>query len=153
DSIRYLKRHRREVIFDAEHFFDGFEAAPEYAIKVAAAAVEAGADWIVLCDTNGRSIPRTVSRVVARMLCEVKARYGIHAHNDSELAVANSIAAVEAGASQVQGTINGYGERCGNANLVSLIPTLQLKMGFQCVPQDRMRKLTELSRTVSEIAN
>ncbi|HEY9786128.1 MAG TPA: citramalate synthase [Candidatus Obscuribacterales bacterium] len=153
ESITFLKRQGKEVIFDAEHFFDGFEDNPEYAVKVVGAAQAAGADWIVLCDTNGRSTPRTVARVVAQVLCEVKARYGIHAHNDSELAVANSLAAVEAGASQIQGTVNGYGERCGNANLISLIPTLQLKLGFSCVPDEQMRKLTELSRTVSEIAN
>lgn len=153
DSIRFLKRHGKEVIFDAEHFFDSFADCPQYAIKVAAAAQEAGADWIVLCDTNGRSLPHMVSNTVRRIMKAVPARYGIHAHNDSELAVANSIAAVQAGARHVQGTINGYGERCGNANLVSLVPTFKLKLGYECVPSREMRRLTELSRTVSEIAN
>lgn len=153
DSVRLLKQHGREVIFDAEHFFDSFFAAPDYAVKVAGAAVEAGADWIVLCDTNGRCVPSDVQKVVTSMMREVPARYGVHCHNDMELAVANSIAAVEAGARQVQGTINGYGERCGNANLVSLMPTLQLKLGYDCVREQDLRKLTDLSRTVSEIAN
>lgn len=153
DSVRFLKQHGKEVIFDAEHFFDSFMSAPEYAVKVAAAAVDAGADWIVLCDTNGRCMPSDVQKVVASMMQAVPANYGVHCHNDMELAVANSIAAVEAGARQVQGTINGYGERCGNANLVSLMPTLKLKMGYDCVRDTDLKKLTELSRTVSEIAN
>lgn len=153
DSVRFLKQHGREVIFDAEHFFDSFMSAPDYAVKVAAAAVEAGADWIVLCDTNGRCMPSDVQKVVGSMMNAVPARYGVHCHNDMELAVANSIAAVEAGARQVQGTINGYGERCGNANLISLMPTLKLKMGYDCVRESDLKKLTELSRTVSEIAN
>lgn len=153
DSVRFLKQHGKEVIFDAEHFFDSFMAAPEYAVKVAGAAVEAGADWVVLCDTNGRCMPSDVTRVVTSMMQAVPARYGVHCHNDMELAVANSIAAVEAGARQVQGTVNGYGERCGNANLVSLMPTLKLKMGYDCVREVDLKKLTELSRTVSEIAN
>lgn len=153
DSVRFLKQQGREVIFDAEHFFDSFMSAPDYAVKVAGAAVEAGADWIVLCDTNGRCMPSDVQKVVASMMKAVPARYGVHCHNDMELAVANSIAAVEAGARQVQGTINGYGERCGNANLVSLMPTLKLKMGYDCVRESDLKKLTDLSRTVSEIAN
>jgi len=153
DSVRFLKQHGKEVIFDAEHFFDSFMSAPEYATKVAAAAVDAGADWVVLCDTNGRCLPGDVQKVVASMMRAVPASYGVHCHNDMELAVANSIAAVEAGARQVQGTINGYGERCGNANLVSLMPTLKLKMGYDCVRESDLTKLTELSRTVSEIAN
>lgn len=153
DSVRFLKQHGREVIFDAEHFFDSFAYAPDYAIKVAAAAHEAGADWIVLCDTNGRCVPSEVQKVVSSMMLAVPARYGVHCHNDAELAVANSLAAVEAGARQVQGTINGYGERCGNANLVSLMPTLKLKLGYDCVRDSDLKRLTDLSRTVSEIAN
>jgi 2-isopropylmalate synthase len=153
DSVRFLKQQGREVIFDAEHFFDSFMTAPDYAVKVAAAAVEAGADWIVLCDTNGRCLPSDVQKVVASMMKAVPACYGVHCHNDMELAVANSIAAVEAGVRMVQGTINGYGERCGNANLVSLMPTLKLKMGYECVRESDLKKLTDLSRTVSEIAN
>ncbi len=153
DSIRFLKNHGKEVIFDAEHFFDGFQLDREYALEVVCTAASAGADWVVLCDTNGRTMPHQVTAAVESVARLVTVRLGIHAHNDSELAVANSLAAVQAGALQIQGTINGYGERCGNANLVSLIPTLQLKCGFSCVPHDQLRGLTELSRTVSEIAN
>ncbi|MBX3072999.1 citramalate synthase [Candidatus Obscuribacterales bacterium] len=153
DSISYLKSHGKEVIFDAEHYFDGFEEDQEYSLKALLAAQEAGADWLVLCDTNGRHIPSRIREIVAQTNAVVSVPLGIHAHNDGELAVANSIAAVEAGAKQIQGTINGYGERCGNANLISLAPTLQLKMGYQCVPQKSLVRLTELSRTVSEIAN
>lgn len=153
DSIRFLKRHGKEVIFDAEHFFDGFEEDREYALKAIQAAEKAGADWLVLCDTNGRLIPSRVKEIVAAAFAAVTKPLGVHCHNDSELAVANSLAAVEAGAKQIQGTINGYGERCGNANICSLIPTLQLKLGFQCVPQGNLPRLTELARTVSEIAN
>lgn len=153
DSVRFLKQHGKVVIFDAEHFFDGFEEDQEYTIKALQAAEEAGADWLVLCDTNGRHLPSNIARIVKETKEVVSAELGIHAHNDSELAVANSLAAVEAGAKQIQGTINGYGERCGNANLVSLTPTLQLKMGYSCVPHGSLCRLTELSRTVSEIAN
>ncbi|MDZ4838164.1 MAG: citramalate synthase [Candidatus Melainabacteria bacterium] len=153
DSIRFLKKNGKEVIFDAEHYFDGFEEDKEYTLKALQAAEEAGADWLVLCDTNGRHLPSNIARIVAETKAVVSAELGIHAHNDSELAVANSLAAVEAGAKQIQGTINGYGERCGNANLVSLTPTLQLKMDYSCVPHGSLCRLTELSRTVSEIAN
>lgn len=153
DSIRYLKCHGKEVIFDAEHFFDGFEEDREYTLKALTAAEEAGADWLVLCDTNGRHVPSRIKEIVAQTKAVISTPLGIHAHNDSDCAVANSLAAVEAGARQIQGTINGYGERCGNANLVSLAPTLQLKMGYSCVPQSSLVRLTELSRTVSEIAN
>lgn len=153
DSVRFLKRYGKEVLYDAEHYFDAFAADEEYALKAVSAAREAGADWIILCDTNGRALPNEVADVVTRTRAVVGGLVGIHAHNDGELAVANSLAAVQAGARQVQCTINGYGERCGNANLVSLVPTLQLKMGFECVPPENLRRLTELSRTVSEIAN
>lgn len=153
DSVSFLKSHGKEVVFDAEHFFDGFLLDAEYALSVVATAAGAGADWVVLCDTNGRSLPNQVSEAVLAVSRVTNVKLGIHAHNDSELAVANSLAAVQAGASQIQGTINGYGERCGNANLVSLIPTLQLKCGYTCIAEDRLCGLTELSRTVSEIAN
>ena len=155
DSIRYLKRHAEEVLFDAEHFFDGHASRPDYAMRVLEAAAEGGADALVLCDTNGGRLPSEVARVTA----EVVARFpglpvGIHAHNDSELAVANTLMAVEAGASHVQGTINGIGERCGNANLVSVIPDLVLKMGVDCgIDRERLRELTSLSDFVNEMAN
>jgi len=153
DSVRYMKDQGKEVVFDAEHFFDAFNDQPEYALSVLAAASEAGADWLVLCDTNGGSVPSRVNEVVNHVLTKIPCRVGVHAHNDCELAVANSLAAVTTGATMVQGTINGYGERCGNANLISLVPTLQLKLGYSCVPPRNLRRLTELSRTVSEIAN
>jgi len=153
DSVRFMKRHGKEVIFDAEHFFDGYAANQEYALQAVQAARSAGADWIVLCDTNGSQLPEQVFAVVSAVKTAVGDCVGIHAHNDGELAVANSIAAASAGARQIQGTINGYGERCGNANLISLVPNLQLKMGYSCVPRQNLSKLTELSRAVSEIAN
>jgi 2-isopropylmalate synthase len=153
ESIRYLKLNGKEVIYDAEHFFDAFRDSPEYAVRALGTAVEAGCDWLVLCDTNGSSLPGQVAAALTSVSKQVRARYGVHAHNDAELAVANSLAAVQAGARQVQGTINGYGERCGNANLVSLIPTLQLKMGFPCLCPEELKRLTDLSRQVSEISN
>ena len=153
DSVSWLKENGREVVYDAEHFFDGYEADPAYALRTLRAAADAGADWIVLCDTNGGSLPARVAEVVRAARGEVATQLGVHTHNDGELAVANALAAVEAGCTQVQGTINGYGERCGNANLVSIIPALQLKMGRRCVPPESLARLTELSRTVSEIAN
>jgi 2-isopropylmalate synthase len=153
ESVEYLKKHVSEVIFDAEHFFDGYLDNPEFALASIHAAHEGGADWIVLCDTNGRSLPEEISEAVACVRAKVTDNVGVHAHNDSELAVANALAAVRAGARQVQGTINGYGERCGNANLVSIIPNLQLKMGMRCFSDEQLTKLTDLSRTVSEIAN
>lgn len=153
DSIAFMKKHGKEVVFDAEHFFDGFRANPEYALKTVQTAAEAGADWVVLCDTNGGSLPHWVSQVVEQVCKAVPCGVGVHVHNDGELAVANSLAAVEAGARHVQGTVNGYGERCGNANLISIVPNLQLKMGYECVPSTSIKMLTELSRTVSEIAN
>ena len=154
DTIRHLKQHGKEVVFDAEHFFDGCKANAEYALKTLAAAVDAGADTICLCDTNGGSFPHEVfdmTSVVCRRFPKVAV--GIHCHNDSDMAVANSIRAVQAGATQVQGTINGLGERCGNANLCSIIPNLQLKLGLECIAADAMRHLTSVSRSVSEIAN
>jgi len=153
DSIRYLKAKGLTVFFDAEHFFDGFKANPSYTLRVLEIAAEAGVDCLVLCDTNGGTLPNEITAAVeaARGITDVP--LGIHAHNDAELAVANTLAAVNAGASQVQGTINGYGERCGNANLCSVIPTLKLKMGIDCLSDARLAKLTEVSRYVSEAAN
>ncbi|MGO4107210.1 citramalate synthase [Paenibacillus sp. YAF4_2] len=153
DSIAYLKHKGMEALFDAEHFFDGYKNNPEYAVAVLRKAQEAGADWLVLCDTNGGTLPGEVSDIVSRIRRELTAPIGIHTHNDCELAVANSLAAIQAGARQVQGTINGYGERCGNANLCSIIPNLQVKMGYDVLPEDKLRTLTGTARYISEIAN
>jgi 2-isopropylmalate synthase len=154
ESIAYLKSLGKEVIYDAEHFFDGAKLDLEYAFDTLKSALDGGADCLTLCDTNGGSLPWEISRMVetVRQMFPTVA-IGIHTHNDGELAVANSLAAVASGASQVQGTINGYGERCGNANLCSIIPDLELKMGVRCVPDGGLRHLTHLSRTVAEIAN
>ena len=153
DSVSFLKQHGHEVIFDAEHFFDGFRADRSYALAAVHAAAQAGADWIAFCDTNGGNLPSTVAEIVREAKKVLTVPLGIHAHNDSDLAVANSLAAVEAGCTMVQGTLNGWGERCGNANLMSVIPALQLKMGRTCIPEESMERLTEVSRTASEIAN
>jgi 2-isopropylmalate synthase len=156
DSVAFAKQRGREVVFDAEHFFDAMRENRAYALAAARAAAEAGADWIVLCDTNGGSLPAWVSRVVADAVESLRGlgcRLGVHMHNDAELAVANSLAGVEAGATMVQGTINGWGERCGNANLVSIAPALSLKLGRPCVDERALRRLTHLSRRASEIAN
>jgi 2-isopropylmalate synthase len=152
-SIAYLKAAGREVIYDAEHFFDGFAANPEYALATLAAAQAGGADRIVLCDTNGGTMTPQVSRATAAARAAVRCPLGIHAHNDSELAVANSLAAVDCGVTQVQGTMNGYGERCGNANLCSVIPNLELKMGHETIGRERLAKLASVSKFVSQIAN
>jgi len=154
DSIRYLKQQGREVIYDAEHFFDGYKANPDYAMATLQAAHDAGADWIALCDTNGGNLPDMVStavRVVAKAF--PLTQLGIHAHDDSGLGVAVSLAAVQAGATMVQGTINGYGERCGNANLCAIIPNLELKMNRPCLPQGGLAELTPVSNFISELAN
>ena len=153
ETVRYLVDSGRQVVFDAEHFFDGYRANPDYAMRVLGSAVAAGASWLVLCDTNGGSLPSRVCKVVSEVQRVFSTPLGIHAHNDAELAVANSIAAVQSGATMVQGTVNGYGERCGNANLVSLVGTLQLKLGLRCVDPSQLHGLTHLSRTISEIAN
>ncbi len=153
DSVRYLKDHGLEVIYDAEHFFDGYKSNPEYALATLEKAHAAGADWIVLCDTNGGTLPDEIKEIVSIVCERIPAAIGIHAHNDCELGVANSLAAVQAGARQVQGTINGYGERCGNANLVSVIPNLQLKLGYEVISADQLRSLTAVARYISEIAN
>ncbi|MDQ6423304.1 citramalate synthase [Paenibacillus sp. LHD-117] len=153
DSFALLKRHGMEAMYDAEHFFDGYKNNPEYALAALRKAQEGGADWLVLCDTNGGTMPGEIREIVSRVREELQTPIGIHTHNDCELAVANSLAAIEAGARQVQGTMNGYGERCGNANLCSIIPNLQLKLGYECLPEEKLRLLTGTARYVSEIAN
>jgi len=153
ESIRYLKDRVPEVIFDAEHFFDGFKHNPGYALSTLRIAREAKADWIVLCDTNGGSLLNEVQAIIREVKKEIQVPLGIHVHNDTDLAVANSILAVQEGIQMVQGTINGYGERCGNANLCSIIPNLKLKMGIDCITEDELRKIREVSRFVSELAN
>ncbi len=152
-SVSYLKKRGKEVIYDAEHFFDGYKDDPGYAIHTLLSARDAGADMLVLCDTNGGTLSDEVSQIVREVAKRVDTPIGIHTHNDCELAVSNAIAAVEAGAVHVQGTINGYGERCGNANLCSLIPNLQVKMGYRCVPDDNIKQLSTLSKYVSELGN
>ena len=156
ESAEYLGKHA-EVVYDAEHFFDGWKANPEYAAKTIRAAAEAGASWIVMCDTNGGTMPEEISRIVneaKKTLRDFEVRFGIHCHNDCELAVANSLAAVDAGCDQVQGTINGVGERCGNVDLVTVMANLQLKKsGYQVLGGRGLEHLTELSRFVYETAN
>jgi len=153
DSISYLKSKGLRVFFDAEHFFDGCRTNPEYSLAVVTSAAEAGADYVVLCDTNGGTLPQQIVEAIKAVQKATSVPLGIHAHNDAELAVANSLAAVEAGVTQIQGTINGYGERCGNVNLCSIIPTLKLKMGIDCVTEEQLSKLSDISRYVSELAN
>jgi 2-isopropylmalate synthase len=159
DSIAYLRSQGRRVIYDAEHWFDGYRRNRDYAIATLAAAWEAGAEWLVLCDTNGGTLPHEITQMVQTTRADLAqaghtdVALGIHTHNDAGTADANAIAAVRDGARMVQGTINGYGERCGNANLCTLIPNLQLKLGFQCIAGDRLTQLTETSRFVSEVAN
>jgi len=153
DTIAYLRPRVDEVMFDAEHFFDGFRANRDYALSTLAAAESAGAHWLVLCDTNGGTLPADLVAILRVVRGHVKAPLAIHAHNDAECAVANSLAAVAEGADQVQGTINGFGERCGNANLVSIIPSLVLKLGLDCIPDRSLRELRDVSRFVAELAN
>jgi 2-isopropylmalate synthase len=153
DSVAFLKKHLDEVFYDAEHFFDGYKANPDYALRSLLAAEAAGADCLVLCDTNGGTLPHEVERIITEVKTRIKAPFGIHAHNDAEVAVANSLAALRLGGVQVHGTINGYGERCGNANLCTIIPTLKLKMGVNCISDEGLRGLRELSRYVDELAN
>ncbi len=153
DSVAYLKQRLPEVIYDAEHFFDGYKANPDYALQTLAAAEAGGADVLVLCDTNGGTLPFEIAEIMAVVGEEMGTPLGVHAHNDSEMAVANSITAVRCGAVQVHGTVNGYGERCGNANLCSVIPNLVLKLDVPCLPRKALSRLTDLSRYVSEIAN
>lgn len=153
ESIAYLTVHDKEVIYDAEHFFDGYKADPEYALKTIQLAEAAGADNITLCDTNGGTLPHEITKIINEIRSHIQVPLGIHAHNDCELGVANAIAAVQAGCTLAQGTINGYGERCGNTNLCSLIPNLQLKQDYSCIPDDQLGHLTTVSRFVSEVAN
>jgi 2-isopropylmalate synthase len=153
DSIRFLLHKGMEVFFDAEHYFDGYKADKDYALLCLRTAVEAGATSLILCDTNGGSLPEEIAEGV-KAACQVsRVQVAIHAHNDSGLGTANTLAAVKAGATQIQGTVNGYGERCGNANLCVIIPTLKLKMGIDCIADGQLAKLTEVSRNISEIAN
>jgi 2-isopropylmalate synthase len=153
DSVAYLRAQGRRVFFDAEHFFDGFKASPDYALQTVRAAAAAGAERIVLCDTNGGTMPDEVGDVVAAVRRETDVALGIHTHNDADMAVAGALSAVRAGVTQIQGTINGYGERCGNANLLSIIANLKLKMGIDCVTDDQLHDLTEAGLFVAEVAN
>ena len=153
DSIRFLKASGMTVFLDAEHYFDGYKSDKDYSLRCVTVAAEAGADCVVLCDTNGGALPDEIIQAVKAAKEVTRVPLGIHTHNDSDLAVANTLAAVNAGVTHVQGTINGYGERCGNANLCSIIPDLKLKMGINCVTDEQLAKLTEVSRYVSEAAN
>jgi 2-isopropylmalate synthase len=153
DSIAYLKEKGISIFFDAEHFFDGYRSNPDYALNVLKVAEKAGAEYLVLCDTNGGALPTEIIDIINVVKKITDVPIGIHTHNDSELAIANALAAVKVGASQVQGTIDGYGERCGNANLCSIIPALKIKMGIECVTDDQLAKLTEVANYVSEMAN
>ena len=153
ETIEYLRSQGRRVIFDAEHIFDGYLADADYALEALRVAADAGAETIVLCDTNGGTLPSNVSKIVGHVRRTLETPLGIHAHNDMETAVASTLAAVEAGATHIQGTINGYGERCGNANLCSILPTLQLKLGYDAMRDDQLARLTEISHAVSELAN
>jgi 2-isopropylmalate synthase len=152
-SVEYLKKKTDEIIYDAEHFFDGYKSDPNYALATVRRAEEAGADCIVLCDTNGGSLPWELQDIIRAIEPHISVPLGIHVHNDSELAVANTILAVQNGIRHVQGTVNGYGERSGNANLCSIIPALKLKLGFDCISKDQLKKLREVSRFVNELAN
>jgi 2-isopropylmalate synthase len=153
ESVAFLKENTGEVFYDAEHFFDGYKANPQYAMKTLQAAADAGADCLVLCDTNGGTMTWELEEIFKAVKAQFKTPLGIHTHNDSDTAVSNSLAAVRLGAVQVQGTMNGYGERCGNANLCSIIPALKLKMGVGCIPDKKLPRLREVSRYVTEIAN
>ncbi len=153
DSIAFMKERVGEVIFDAEHFFDGYHSNADFALDCLKAAQEGGAAWLVLCDTNGGALPNDIQAAIAAVKKAVSAPLGIHCHNDGELAVANSLAAVDMGVRQVQGTINGFGERCGNLDLCSLMPNLQLKMGKRCIDGEQLKKLREVSHLFYELAN
>ena len=152
-SVAFLRGEGVEVIYDAEHFFDGYQANPAYALETLRAAVRGGADWVVLCDTNGGALPAKVSAVMPVVRAAVSTPLGIHAHNDAAVAVANTLLAVDEGARQVQGTINGYGERCGNANLCSIIPSLELKMGYHALPPGKLKEMYFAAHFVAEVAN
>lgn len=153
DSVKYLKSKGKKVIYDAEHFFDGYAANPQYALKTLETALGAGAAVLVLCDTNGGTMPSKVFRIVSEVKDILRCGLGIHTHNDCGVGIANAVSAVEAGAMHVQGTINGYGERCGNPDLLSIIANLQLKMGYSCMAPQKLKELTEAARYVSEVSN
>ena len=153
DSVRFLVRHGRRVFYDAEHFFDGYRANPAYCLKTIQAAQEAGAEVVIFCDTNGGSLPQELPAVFAAARTVLRVPTGIHAHNDSGLGTATSLAAIEAGCLQVQGTINGYGERCGNTDLTTIAPILALKMNVSCLPDRKLKELSEVSRFVAEVSN
>lgn len=153
DTILYLKEQGKEVVFDAEHFFDGYKNNQDYAMKTLDAAVKAGADCLCLCDTNGGTFPDEIFEITSKVVKSFDVMVGIHTHNDCGMAVANAVMAVKAGATHVQGTMTGFGERCGNTNLSTLIPNLQLKLDYSCIPDESMVKLTHIAREVSEIAN
>src|SRR5262249_47219134 len=155
DTVEHLRSHGRRVLYDAEHFFDGYRANSEYALSTLYSAVEAGAETVILCDTNGGSLPDQITEIVRLVRASIpdRVRIGIHTQTDGDLGVRNAIAAVKAGATHVQGTINGYGERCGNANRCSVIPNLELKMNYRCLPEGKLRLLTHASRYVNEVAN
>ncbi len=152
-TVAYLKAQGREVVYDAEHFFDGYKGDRDFALRTLEAAAKAGADVLVLCDTNGGTLPNELGEIVADVRKNFSGPIGIHTHNDSEVAVANAVTAIELGCSHVQGTINGYGERCGNSNLVPVIANLQLKLGHECVSDEKLRKLTQLANFVADTAN
>ncbi|MFH1776346.1 MAG: citramalate synthase [Candidatus Omnitrophota bacterium] len=153
ESIKYLKAKGKEVFFDAEHFFDGYKNNPQYALKTIIAACDAGADTLIFCDTNGGTITSEITKITRIVKGQISTPLGIHTHNDSGMAVANTIAAVEEGCTHVQGTINGYGERCGNADLCAIIATLFFKLNIRCVSNKQIKELTEISRYVSEVSN
>jgi 2-isopropylmalate synthase len=153
ESLAYLRAEGRRVIYDAEHFFDGYNADQAYALETLRAAVRGGAETVILCDTNGGSMPWEIGRIAREVKEHLQHPFGIHTHNDGECAVANTLAAVREGAMQVQGTINGYGERCGNANLCSIIPDLELKLNMRCLPDGHLRMLFDVAHYVAEVAN
>jgi 2-isopropylmalate synthase len=153
DTVSYLKAHGREVVYDAEHFFDGYEANPSFALRTLEAAKKSGADVLCLCDTNGGTLPGRIGQIVADIRRAFDGTIGIHCHNDSDFAVANTILAVQAGATHVQGCINGYGERCGNTNLISVLANLELKLGYSTVGPDKLKSLTRVAGFVADLAN
>ena len=153
NTVNYLKRQGREVVYDAEHFFDGYTHNPEYALATIRVAADAGADVVCLCDTNGGTLPGRLSEIVAAVRSQLPCTLGIHAHNDSDVAVANTLAAVEAGCTHVQGCMNGYGERCGNANLISVVANLELKLGHNIIGDNGLRQLTSVGHFIAELAN
>ena len=153
ETVAYLKAHNREVVYDAEHFFDGYIANPEYAIQTLEAAQNAGADVLCLCDTNGGTLPTRLAEIVTEIRARFEGTLGIHAHNDADVAVANTLAAVEQGVTHVQGCLNGYGERCGNVNLASVLANLELKLGHTTIGLDKLTTLTNVARYIAELAN